>query len=119
MKKLLLITLLLFFSYSFAQQPEKNNGDATNNVPQVTLLSVSAYPNPFSAETSISFRLTKSQTIEFTVKNLLGTTVYAEQINASAGYNSFPFSRNSLTKGMYIYSLQTGGEIISKRLIIK
>ncbi|MDD3723745.1 MAG: T9SS type A sorting domain-containing protein [Lutibacter sp.] len=119
MKKLLLITLLLFFSYSYAQQSEKNNGDATNNIPQVTLLSVSAYPNPFVSDTRINFKSTKAQTIVFTVKNLLGTTVYEEQINASVGYNTIPFNRNSLTKGMYIYSLQTGIEIVSKRLIIK
>ena len=119
MKKLLLITFLLFFSFSFAQQSEKNNGDVTSNIPPATLLLVSAYPNPFSADTSINFRSTKAQTIEFTVKNLLGTTVYAEQINAASGYNAIPFNRNSLTKGMYIYCLQTDGEIISKRLIIK
>lgn len=119
MKKLLLITLLLFFSFSFAQQSEKNNGDVIDNIPPATLLSVSAYPNPFSVDTSINFRSVKSQTIEFTVKNLLGTTVYAEQLNATAGYNAIPFNRNTLTKGMYIYSLQTDSEIVSKRLIIK
>ena len=118
MKKLLLITFILFFSFSFAQQSEKNNGVANNN-PPVTLLLVSAYPNPFSQDTSINFRSTKVQTIVFTVKNLLGTTVYEEQVNASSGYNTIPFNRNSLTKGMYIYSLQTDVEIISKRLIIK
>jgi len=110
---------MLFFSFSFAQQSEKNNGDLNNNIPQATLLSVSAYPNPFSTDTSINFKSSKSQTISFTIKNLLGTTVYEEQINASAGYNAFPFNRNSLTKGMYIYSLQTDAEIVSKRLIIK
>ena len=119
MKKLLLISFLLFFSYSFAQQSEKNNGNLNNNIPQATLLSVSAYPNPFSTDTSINFRSSKVQTVAFTVKNLLGTTVYANQIDASAGYNAIPFNRNSLTKGMYIYSLQTDVEIVSKRLIIK
>ena len=55
----------------------------------------------------------------FTVKNLLGTTVYEEQIDANLGNNTIAFNRNSLTKGMYIYSLQTDVEIVSKRLIIK
>lgn len=118
MKKLLLITFILFFSFSFAQQSEKNNG-ALNNNPPVTLLLVSAYPNPFSQDTSINFKSTRTQTIVFTVKSLLGTTVYEEQINAASGYNTIPFNRNSLTKGMYIYSLQTDVEMVSKRLIIK
>lgn len=93
--------------------------DPNKNIPQVTLLSVSAYPNPFSSDTSINFKSVKTQTILFTVKNLLGTTVYEEQINANSGNNAIAFNRNSLTKGMYIYSLQTDVEIVSKRLIIK
>ncbi len=117
MKKLLLITFLLFFSFTFGQQSEKNN--VVQNIPQVTILSVSAYPNPFISDTNINFRSVKAQTIMFTVKNLLGTTVYEEQINASLGNNTITFNRNSLTKGMYIYSLQSDVEIISKRLIIK
>ncbi len=119
MKKLLLITFLLFFSFTFAQQSEKNNVDQSKNIPQVTLLSVSAYPNPFISDTSINFRSVKSQTIIFTVKNLLGTTVYEAQIEASSGNNTIAFNRNNLTKGMYIYSLQTDVEIVSKRLVIK
>lgn len=119
MKKLLLITFLLFFSFTFAQQSEKNNVDPTKNMPQVTLLSVSAYPNPFISDTNINFRSVKAQTIVFTVKNLLGTTVYEEQIDASSGNNTIAFNRNNLTKGMYIYSLQTDVEIVSKRLVIK
>ena len=119
MKKLLLITFLLFFSFTFAQQSEKNNVDPSKNIPQVTLLSVSAYPNPFISDTNINFRSVKAQTIVFSVKNLLGTTVYEEQIDASSGNNTIAFNRNNLTKGMYIYSLQTDVEIVSKRLVIK
>lgn len=121
MKKLLLLTFLflLFFSFSFAQQSEKNNVYPDKNIPQVTLLSVSAYPNPFISDTSINFRSVKVQTIVFTVKNLLGTTVYEEKIEAASGNNTIAFNRNSLTKGMYIYSLQTDVEIVSKRLVIK
>ena len=119
MKKLLLITFLLFFSFTFAQQSEKNNVDPSKNMPQITLLSVSAYPNPFISDTNINFRSVKAQTIVFSVKNLLGTTVYEEQINAASGNNTVAFNRNNLTKGMYIYSLQTDVEIVSKRLIIK
>jgi len=119
MKKLLLITFLLFFSFTFAQQSEKNNVDSDKNMPQVTLLSVSAYPNPFISDTNINFKSVKTQTVVFSVKNLLGTTVYEEQIDASSGNNTIAFNRNNLTKGMYIYSLQTDVEIVSKRLVIK
>jgi type IX secretion system substrate protein len=119
MKKLLLITFLLFSSFSFAQQTEDNNLVSYKNKPQATLTSVSAYPNPFNVSTKINFQSSKIQVIEFTVKNLLGKTVYLEQVNAKIGYNTIPFYRDDLTIGMYIYTLQTKNEIISKRLVIR
>ena len=119
MKKLLLITLLLCFSFSFAQQTGKEVFIVKKRELQTTLLSVSAYPNPFNIATKIKFRSTKVQIIEFTVKNLLGKTVYHERINTKRGYNTIPFKRDNLQKGMYIYTLQTKHEIISKRLVIR
>lgn len=119
MKKLLLIIFLLFFSFSFAQQTEKNNSVITKNEPQTTISSVSAYPNPFTIATKINFQSTKIQLVEFSIKNLLGKTVYFELVNAKIGYNTIPFNRTDLTEGMYIYILQTKNKIISKRLIIR
>ncbi|AMC10589.1 hypothetical protein Lupro_04750 [Lutibacter profundi] len=119
MKKLLLITFLLFFSFSFAQQNRERSIVVSKNEPTLTLSSVTAYPNPFRLTTRINFRSTKNQLIEFSLKNLLGKTVYLEQINGKIGYNTIPFNRANLTKGMYIYTLQTETEIISKRLIIR
>lgn len=119
MKKLLLITFLLCFTFSFAQQNEKGVYVVKKNKPQTTLLSVSAYPNPFNVATKIKFSSTKIQIVEFTVKNLLGKTVYHEQVNTKKGYNTIPFKRDNLQKGMYIYTLQTKHEIISKRLVIR
>ena len=119
MKKLLFILFLLSFTFSFAQQEDKSDGVFSKNKQASTLSAVSAYPNPFNVCTQINFQSTLSQTVEFTVKNLLGKTIYQEQINSKPGYNSIPFYRNNLTKGMYIYSLQTEAEVISKRLVIR
>lgn len=119
MKKLLIITFLLFFSFSFAQQNKKNNLVIIKKEPQTTLSSVSAYPNPFNTTTKINFQSTRIQLVEFTVKNLLGKTVFSEQVNARAGYNTLLFNRYDLIKGMYIYTLQTENDIISKRLVIR
>ena len=119
MKKLLLITFLLLFTFSFAQQKEKDSTVIKKNEPTTTVLSVSASPNPLTIRTRISFRSTKDQLVEFTVKNLVGKTVYGERINAKTGINSLLFNRNDLNNGMYIYSLQSDSEIISKRLVIR
>ena len=119
MKKLLLITFLLVYSFSFAQQNEKNDLSIQKNKPQTTLSLVSAYPNPFNVITKINFQSTKKQIVEFSVKNLLGKTVYLIKVEAKIGYNTIPFYRDDLIKGMYIYILQTENEIKSKRLVIR
>ena len=116
MKKLLLITFLLLVTFSFAQQKEK---DSLVIKDRVTLSSVSAYPNPFTIRTRINFRSNKNQFVELTVKNLLGKTVYHERVDTKIGVNSISFNREDLTNGMYIYSLQTETEVVSKRLVIR
>jgi hypothetical protein len=119
MKKLLLIACLLVGTVSFAQQVETNSTFRSSDTPPPTLSEISAYPNPFTVNTRINFKSTKSQIMEFTVKNLLGKTVYLEQVNAKPGLNSILFTRNNITKGMYIYSLKTETEVVSKRLVIR
>ncbi len=119
MKKLLFISFLLIFTFSFAQQNEDSSLVSYKKKSPTTISSVTAYPNPFSTKTRINFSSTKEQLVEFTVKNLLGKTVYREIIKVNIGYNTLLFNRNDITKGMYIYSLQTDADLISKRLVIR
>jgi hypothetical protein len=119
MKKLLLITFLFCSLLGFAQQNSNNSGVINKNQTIESILSLAAYPNPFTTKTRINFISTKDQVVEFTVKNLLGKTVHFEKVEALAGNNAIYFNRNNLTAGMYIYSLQTETEVVSKRLVIK
>jgi len=117
MKKLLLIILLGCTGFSFAQQ--KYRTITSKNQVIKTISNITAYPNPFSVKTQISFRSSSDQTINLAVKNLLGKTIYNQTTKVKKGFNSLKFNRNNLAKGMYIYSLQTNHEVISKRLIIR
>jgi len=119
MKKLLLITFLLFTTLCFAQQNGKNNNVIKKNKNVVTLTSITASPNPFITRTNIRFQSTKSQLIEFSVKNLLGKKIYSQHIKTKIGLNNIIFKKNDLLKGMYIYTLQSGTEVASKRLVIQ
>jgi len=120
MKKLLLLFFVFCVSFSFAQQTEsEKNMDSGKKSDSITLTSVSAYPNPFSSKTQISFKSSKNQQIEFNIKNLLGTTIYKELLTAKVGQNVLPFMKDNLTKGMYIYILKSENEIVSKRLVIR
>ena len=78
-----------------------------------------ASPNPFINNTTIYFNAKKEQTIIFTVRNVLGKTVFTKEMITSKGRNSFPFERLDLKTGMYIYAIQSKDEIISKRFVIK
>ena len=119
MKKLLLITFLLVFTFSYAQEKDARAVIKKDKPTTITLTSVSASPNPLTIRTRISFKSTKNQLVEFTVKNLVGKTVHGERINAKPGSNSLLFNRDDLNNGMYIYSLQSDSEIVSKRLVIR
>ena len=118
MKKLLLLTFLFSVSFVFAQQTS-NAVTINKNQSVETIFSISASPNPFSVKTRIDFTSSKEQILKFTIKNLLGKTVYLEDVDVKIGVNSVQFNRNNLLQGMYIYSLQTETEVVSKRLIIK
>ncbi len=117
MKKLLLLLFFIVFTASFAQQKEKKaifKNDMTSSISNIT-----AYPNPFSENTKISFISIRKQSIDFSVKNLLGKTIFNRAFKAKKGLNSFIFNRNKFVRGMYIYTIQTNTEVISKRLIIR
>ncbi|PCI34622.1 MAG: hypothetical protein COB60_06065 [Flavobacteriaceae bacterium] len=119
MKKLLFITLLLFLSLPLIAQQDNWGTKVVKKVAPKTLTIVTAYPNPFRTSTRINFTSTERQTVTFTVKNLLGKTVFMERINAKKGKNNIPFKRDNLQNGMYIYSLRTDTELVSKRLVIR
>lgn len=80
---------------------------------------LSATPNPFTNSTKINFTSTSNGALFFTVKNLLGKTVFKKNIQIKSGKNTFPFYKNDLPKGMYIYSIQDKSKMISKRLVIR
>jgi hypothetical protein len=117
MKKLLLLLFIMSITFSFSQQKDKKT--TLKNEIVATISNISTYPNPFSESTKISFTSTQPQTIHFSIKNLLGKTIFKQTFNAKKGFNSFKFNRNNFNRGMYIYSLQTSNELFSKRLIMR
>ncbi|MCL7764165.1 T9SS type A sorting domain-containing protein [Polaribacter sp. Z014] len=104
-KKLLFILFLSCTSIVFSQE---NSIDG-----------LSAAPNPFTNTTKISFSSDSKSTIYFTVKNVLGKTVFRKSIQTKPGKNNIPFYKNDLPNGMYIYSIQDKKKTISKRLVIR
>ncbi|QNM87002.1 T9SS type A sorting domain-containing protein [Polaribacter pectinis] len=104
-KKILFILLFSFSFVGFSQE--------------ISLDDLSAAPNPFTNSTKIIFTANSNTEITFTVKNVLGKTVFNKKIQTKLGKNSFPFYKNDLAAGMYIYSIQDKKKIISKRFVIR
>ena len=119
MKKLLLILFLMTFTFSFGQQNLNADTATPKNEPIESISSLGVYPNPLTVKSKINFTSSTSQSVVFSVKNILGKVVYSEKLEAKTGLNSILFNRNNSPQGMYIYSIQTDNEIVSKRLIIK
>ena len=116
-KKLLLFILLVSLSSAVVSQQSEKNGissDSGNFVKEIV-----ASPNPFSVTTKIKFQATAVFEIQFSVKDLIGNTVYTQQYTTKVGTNSIPFYRDKLDSGIYIYSIKTNTEIRSKRIVIK
>ncbi|MCF8306966.1 MAG: T9SS type A sorting domain-containing protein [Ignavibacteriales bacterium] len=77
------------------------------------------YPNPFNPVTNIKFNLNKSAHTSLKVFDMLGEVV-AELVNGTmgAGTHSVRFDASSLTSGVYFYHLTSGGESISKKMML-
>lgn len=79
----------------------------------------SAYPNPFNNSTLISFYLPTISRVQINIYNLLGQkleTVVNKEM--SAGINQVRWNANELPSGVYLYMLQAGEYIETKKMIL-
>ena len=117
MKKLLLVLILSLSSISVANSQSQEPISVVQQTQKIENLK--AYPNPFISETIISFQSHTNRPTQLIVKNLLGKIVYSEEITTHIGINNLIFYKDNLESGMYIYTLQTTSDSVSKRLVIK
>lgn len=77
------------------------------------------YPNPFNPSTEISFHLPEATYVELNVYDILGqeiTTLVSGY--RSEGEHHVQFDASDLSGGIYIYSLQTGEERITRKMTL-
>lgn len=77
------------------------------------------YPNPFNPSTSISFSVPEAAYAEIAVYDMLGRklrTLLSERVQA--GQNTVTFDASDLTSGVYLYTLRTGGQSLTRRMTI-
>ncbi len=90
----------------------------TANIPREFIL-LQNYPNPFNPSTTIEFALPKPAFVMLKVYNLLGeevATLIAEQ--RTAGIHQLNWDARGLASGVYLYRLEAGEFVRSKKLIL-
>lgn len=82
------------------------------------------YPNPFNSSTEIRFELPEPGSVKLRIYNLQGQEVRTLlDGKKEAGYHAIAFDgRNNhgqyLSSGVYVYHLQTGSDIATKKMIL-
>jgi hypothetical protein len=77
------------------------------------------YPNPFNPITTIEFDLPKTSEVTLKIFNILGeevTTLLSNRL--SAGSYSYEWDASTLASGVYLYRLQAGDYVETRKLIL-
>lgn len=77
------------------------------------------FPNPFNPTTSITYHVPHSSDIRLSVYDMLGREV-AVIVNGvvGAGSHTVNFDARSLSSGMYIYRLQAGSQVVTRKMTV-
>jgi len=77
------------------------------------------YPNPFNPTTTIQYSIPKRSSVKLKVYDLLGNEI-AELVNEEKdrGVYSVSFDASGLASGIYLYKIQAGEFIETRKMIL-
>jgi hypothetical protein len=76
------------------------------------------YPNPFTSETTIRFRISTPGPVTLKIYDLLGKTVATPiDRSMSAGTHTLTFSGDQFSPGVYFYQIKTGNRVHTKKCL--
>lgn len=76
------------------------------------------FPNPFSNSTEIIFELPEALLTTIMIHDHSGKTVKTVTANYEKGLNRFTFNQNSLSSGVYFYTIKAGAFSLTKSMVI-
>ena len=89
-----------------------------NQIPQKYVLNQN-YPNPFNTKTRISYQLATNSDVELSIYNLLGQKVATlVKKKQTAGSYKIKWDASNFSSGVYLYRLQAGNFIETKKLVV-
>ena len=76
------------------------------------------YPNPFNSSSAVNYQLAKDvKSVVFTVTDVMGRVISAENVDTTTGIHTI--NLGSYATGVYYYSLNVDGNIITKKMIVE
>jgi hypothetical protein len=75
-------------------------------------------PNPATNRAQIVFESAKESEYTFSLINAMGETVVSRNVKAVKGLNYMPISTETLSSGMYLYTLSDGKNMLSKKMTV-
>jgi hypothetical protein len=77
------------------------------------------YPNPFNPSTNIKFSIPKAGNVKIAITDVLGRKI-TELVNEfkQAGSYSVDFDGNTLSSGIYFYTIESGGFTKTKKMLM-
>jgi len=95
-----------------------NTTSTVNQFNDFTFEMKDVYPNPINDQSRIQFITGEQKDVVFSVFNYLGEKMDEQIIAANRGVNDVFINANNYPNGMYLYSINNGKKIISKRMVI-
>ena len=111
------------YEYNYSTDREVLSAGAPAALPKKIVLS-QAYPNPFNPATTISYHLLEANHVRVDIYDMIGNkvrTLVSQTQNAgtkSYQWNATNDLGQSVSAGMYIYTIQAGDFIQSKKMVL-
>ena len=101
-------------------QQKKATQLETETIEYTNTLRLSNYPNPFVETTTISYYLEDANNVSLTVYDITGREVsrLIDEVNEQAGMHNVKFDGNNLEEGIYFYTLKTGENQETKKMLL-
>lgn len=92
--------------------------DSSGNVVENWMESFQIYPNPTDGAFSIVFGLNQPKDMQIKIVNVIGQEVFEGTFNQVQN-NTINFDLNQVASGIYFVNIQSGEEMISKKIVVR
>lgn len=88
--------------------------DPSSNIDKLKL-----FPNPADGEFNMQFTSKDAKDYQLSIKDAKGSVIYEKQLNGFEGQFNETFDLSQYESGLYLFNLNSEGEQITKKIIVK